>query len=244
MPKLTYPTTERGPQVDDYHGTQVADPYRWLEDLDAESVRAWVTAQNQVSRPLPRLAAGAGRDREAADRALELRAPRRPRQAGRAASSGLHNDGLQNQDVLMVADAAVGEPRVLLDPNTLERGRQGGARRPRGESTTGGSPPTRARRAAPTGATGGCWTSRPEATSPTTSPSPSSPRCRGSPTAAASTTAAIRSGRRQGRRQQGGVGLVPRAGHRPAGRPRGVRGARPPSAQIRTATSPTTAAGW
>ena len=51
MPKLTYPTTERGPRVDDFFGTQVADPYRWLEDMDGEAVRAWVGAQNRVSRP-------------------------------------------------------------------------------------------------------------------------------------------------------------------------------------------------
>ena len=51
MPKLTYPATERGTQVDDFFGTEVADPYRWLEATDGEPVRAWVTSQNEVSRP-------------------------------------------------------------------------------------------------------------------------------------------------------------------------------------------------
>ena len=47
--QLTYPATRRGEQTDDYHGTQVADPYRWLEDLDSAETRAWVEAQNKVT---------------------------------------------------------------------------------------------------------------------------------------------------------------------------------------------------
>src|SRR5688572_13760507 len=117
MPKLTYPTTESGPQVDDYHGTQIADPYRWLEELDAESVRAWVTRQNQVSRPLL--------DSLPVRGAIEKRLTELWNYERRGVPTHRgdrffwsHNDGLQNQDVLMVADAAFGEPRVLLDPNT------------------------------------------------------------------------------------------------------------------------------
>src|SRR5262249_14978117 len=45
-----YPVTARVDVSDDYHGTTVADPYRWLENLDAETTRAWVEAQNRVSR--------------------------------------------------------------------------------------------------------------------------------------------------------------------------------------------------
>src|SRR5262245_22594860 len=47
--QLTYPATRRGEQSDDYHGTQVADPYRWLEELDSPETRAWALAQNQVT---------------------------------------------------------------------------------------------------------------------------------------------------------------------------------------------------
>jgi prolyl oligopeptidase len=117
MTKLTYPATPRVEQIDDYHETQVADPYRWLEDLDGEAVRDWVAAENEVSRPFLEALPG----RAAIEKRLaELWNYERrgvPRKRG-PRYFWLHNDGLENQDVAMVADAADGEPRVLLDPNT------------------------------------------------------------------------------------------------------------------------------
>ena len=46
-----YPAATRGTVVDDYHGTQVADPYRWFENLGAQDTRDWVTAENALSQP-------------------------------------------------------------------------------------------------------------------------------------------------------------------------------------------------
>src|SRR5262245_35249393 len=48
-PKPSYPTTKKGDTVDDYSGTKVADPYRWMEDLDAKEVADWIGAQNAVT---------------------------------------------------------------------------------------------------------------------------------------------------------------------------------------------------
>src|SRR5262245_46452625 len=47
--KITYPAARRTEQRDDYHGTKVADPFRWLEDLDSEETRQWVEAENRVT---------------------------------------------------------------------------------------------------------------------------------------------------------------------------------------------------
>src|SRR5688572_6264070 len=47
-----YPATARGEVADEYHGTKVADPYRWLEQLDSEETKQWVTAQNKVTQPI------------------------------------------------------------------------------------------------------------------------------------------------------------------------------------------------
>src|SRR6476660_9192906 len=46
---LTYPPSEKGTVVDDYFGTKVADPYRWMEDLDSKAVADWIAAQNAVT---------------------------------------------------------------------------------------------------------------------------------------------------------------------------------------------------
>src|SRR5688572_22589397 len=47
--KYAYPPTEKGDQVDDYHGTKINDPYRWLEDPDSDPTRRWVEAQNKLT---------------------------------------------------------------------------------------------------------------------------------------------------------------------------------------------------
>src|SRR5450432_1920399 len=48
-PALNYPETKKGAVVDDYHGTKVPDPYRWLEDANSAETQAWVEKQNEVT---------------------------------------------------------------------------------------------------------------------------------------------------------------------------------------------------
>ena len=50
-PAMEYPESPRGDVVDTYHGVEVADPYRWLEELDGPETRAWIEAQNALSVP-------------------------------------------------------------------------------------------------------------------------------------------------------------------------------------------------
>lgn len=113
----TPPPTVRGDTVDRYHGTAVADPYRWLEDSESAETRAWVEAQNAVTLPylatLPQRAAFQARLTELWNFA-RYSVPQRVGQR----RFYERNDGLQNQAVLWVQEGD-GTPRVLLDPNTL-----------------------------------------------------------------------------------------------------------------------------
>ncbi len=116
--KLVYPDSPQVNQVDDYHGVQVADPYRWLEDLDSPQTRAWVEAQNRVTSAY--LAAIPERE-PVRKRLTELWNYERygvpVKQGGRYFFT--RNDGLQNQNVLYRVDDLGGVPQVVLDPNTL-----------------------------------------------------------------------------------------------------------------------------
>lgn len=114
---MQYPPSKTVDVVDDYHGTTVDDPYRWLEDPDAEDTRAWVQAQNAVT--FAYLESLPTRDRLRA-RLTELWNHERYSTPSRKGSRLFwsKNDGLQNQSVLYVQDDGA-EPRVLLDPNTL-----------------------------------------------------------------------------------------------------------------------------
>ena len=48
--KLVYPVAKTVDQIDDYHGTKVADPYRWMEDLDSPDLATWIEAENKVTQ--------------------------------------------------------------------------------------------------------------------------------------------------------------------------------------------------
>ena len=116
--RIVYPDSPRVSQVDDYHGVKVTDPYRWLEDLDSPQTRAWVEAQNQVTSAF--FAAIPERE-PLRERLRELWDYRRYGVPVRHGDRYFftRNDGLQDQDVLYRVDTLDGEPRLLLDPNTL-----------------------------------------------------------------------------------------------------------------------------
>lgn len=125
-PVSKYPKSKKGDVVDDLHGTKVADPYRWLEDADAEDTKAWVTEQNKLTfgwlEKIPARAALKTRLTELWN--YERFSPPSVEGKGKDRRQWFwKNDGLQNQAVLYVVDTdAKGnakEPRVLLDPNTL-----------------------------------------------------------------------------------------------------------------------------
>ncbi|MBL8809830.1 MAG: S9 family peptidase [Planctomycetaceae bacterium] len=119
---LVYPSTKTVEQVDDFHGTKVEDPYRWLEDdvRENKDVAAWVAAQNEVTfgylKSIPQ--------REVIQKRMtelwnyeKIGAPFK--RGGRYYFS--RNDGLQNQNVLFRQETLESEPVVLLDPNSWSK---------------------------------------------------------------------------------------------------------------------------
>ncbi|HMC75916.1 MAG TPA: prolyl oligopeptidase family serine peptidase [Vicinamibacterales bacterium] len=117
--QLQYPVAKKGDQVDVYHGTKVADPYRWMEDDMSAQTAAWVEAENKVTFPYleaipfrPQLQA---RVKEVSNYA-KYSSPSR---------KGPYyffskNDGLQDQSVLYIQKGLEGTPEVLIDPNQWE----------------------------------------------------------------------------------------------------------------------------
>ncbi len=114
--KLDYPKTRTSDQTDDYFGTKVADPYRWLENNDSKEVADWVEAENKVTfaylDQIPYRSA-------LKDRLLKLyNYPKigAPTRRGEWFAF-TKNDGLQNQSVWYIQKGLDGTPDVLLDPN-------------------------------------------------------------------------------------------------------------------------------
>jgi prolyl oligopeptidase len=121
MPALVYPEVyPEAPvtdQVDDYHGTSIADPYRTLEDADSPATQAWVEQENALTE---RWLAGFPVREEIRTRLTELW--NFERFSGFSKAGGryfyFYNSGLQNQAVLYAMDGWEAAPRALIDPNT------------------------------------------------------------------------------------------------------------------------------
>ena len=119
---LVYPQTKTVAQVDDFHGTKVEDPYRWLEDdvRESQDVADWVEAQNKVTfdflNSIPQRATIQKRMTELWNYE-KIGAPFK--RGGRYFFS--RNDGLQNQNVMFRQDTLDGEAKVLLDPNSWSK---------------------------------------------------------------------------------------------------------------------------
>ena len=116
--KLTYPQAGKVDQVDDYNGVKVADPYRWLEDLDSAETAAWVQAENAVTMPYLEAIPAREKIKARLTRLWDYEKYSTPYKEGNRYFFS-KNDGLQNQSVLYALDSLDGEPRLLLDPNRL-----------------------------------------------------------------------------------------------------------------------------
>ncbi|MBC7874982.1 MAG: S9 family peptidase, partial [Ferruginibacter sp.] len=120
LAQLPYPETKKGEVTEDYGGTKVADPYRWLEDDNSEETKAWVKAQNKVTfdylATIPQ--------REKIRKRLE-ELWNYPRYSSPFKKANYYyffkNDGLQNQSVMYRQLGLTGKPEEFLNPNTLNK---------------------------------------------------------------------------------------------------------------------------
>ncbi|MCU0621901.1 MAG: prolyl oligopeptidase family serine peptidase [Gemmatimonadales bacterium] len=116
--QVEYPATAKVDQRDDYHGTLVADPYRWLEHDTSAAVAEWVRAQNAVTmRYLEAIPYRAALQRRLTE-LLDFPRWTVPQQRAKWLLVR-RNTGLQEQSALWLQRGNRGDARLLLDPNTL-----------------------------------------------------------------------------------------------------------------------------
>ena len=117
-PALSYPSTRKIETVDDFHGTKVSDPYRWLEDLGSPDTASFIETQNELAFDyLGKIKARAAIEKRLTELWNYPRTNVPIREAGQLFYR--RNSGLQQQSPLYVRASVTAEPRLLLDPNTL-----------------------------------------------------------------------------------------------------------------------------
>ncbi|NDJ23425.1 prolyl oligopeptidase family serine peptidase [Nostoc sp. B(2019)] len=124
--RLTYPSCRQSNQADNYHGTLVTDPYRWLEDPDSEETKTWIEAQNKVTFAYLSEITAREKIKQRLTKLWDYEKYGIPFKEGESLGDGsteryfyFKNDGLQNQSVLYTLKTLDAQPRVLLDPNKL-----------------------------------------------------------------------------------------------------------------------------
>ena len=115
---LQYPAARKSDVVDDYHGTRVPDPYRWLEDPDSPESRAWIEAQNKLTATYLADIPARAALRERLTKLWNYPKYGTPFRKARRYFF-FKNDGLQNQSVLYKQASLTADPETLLDPNVL-----------------------------------------------------------------------------------------------------------------------------
>ncbi len=115
--KFKYPQAHRSDVVENYHGTKVADPYRWMEDPDAEKTIEWVEAQNALTSEYVNTPARKKIEKRLKELWDYPRYSLPYKRGDRYFFS--KNDGLQNQSVFYVQKSLDAEPSVVIDPNKL-----------------------------------------------------------------------------------------------------------------------------
>ncbi|HEX8313348.1 MAG TPA: S9 family peptidase, partial [Flavisolibacter sp.] len=116
--QFQYPVTKKVDTVDNYHGTTVADPYRWLEDDNSEETKAWVKSQNTVTQNYLSSIPYRNKVHKRLEELWNYTRYSAPFKEGDYYYF-TKNDGLQNQSVWYRQKSLDAEPEVFLDPNKL-----------------------------------------------------------------------------------------------------------------------------
>ncbi|TWT45190.1 Prolyl endopeptidase [Phycisphaerae bacterium RAS1] len=116
--RIAYPVAKRVDCMEKLHGQKIADPFRWMEDLDSPDVKAWVDAENAITFGWLEQIPARNAIKERMTKLWNYERYGTPFKRGNRYFYS-RNDGLQNQSVTYVADSLDAPPRVLLDPNTL-----------------------------------------------------------------------------------------------------------------------------
>ncbi len=119
METLTYPETKKTATVDTYFGTEVSDPYRWLEDDKSEETAAWVKEENKVTFDYLSKIPFRNKIKERMEKLWNYEKISAPFKEGDY-TYFYKNNGLQNQSVLYRTDKS-GKEELFLDPNTFSK---------------------------------------------------------------------------------------------------------------------------
>ncbi len=116
--KWQYPTARVDTVVDNYHGTRVADPYRWMENPDSPETQAWVEAENNLTMAFLKDIPAREKIKERLTKLWNYPRYSVPQREGDRYFFS-KNDGLQNQSVLYMQKSLDRKPVVVIDPNKL-----------------------------------------------------------------------------------------------------------------------------
>lgn len=118
--QINYPETKKEDLNEDYHGTKVQDPYRWLEDDNSEETKDWVARQNKVTTSYLETIPFRDKVKKRLEELWNY-----PKYSSPFKKAGYYyyfkNDGLQNQSVLYRQKGLDSEPEEFLNPNTLNK---------------------------------------------------------------------------------------------------------------------------
>ena len=116
--KLEYPVVKKVDHVDEYFGTKVEDPYRWMEDDNTEEIKDWVKRENEVTFSYLDKISFRDKIRTRLSEIWNYPKYTAPFKVGDYYMF-YKNDGMQNQSVLYIQKGINGTPEVFLDPNTF-----------------------------------------------------------------------------------------------------------------------------